>query len=210
MGLSLGTACPIHRHAVTDTFQDPALHTSLALTYIEEVLSFLADEATSKLWRAKGTRLSTFSSFSMHAQAHTDRSSSYHISYSLAASYASSSNPSPFLTYFEATTPASPSKHARLRTALFLQTSSAYDASAAGALLGPHTPLLAPELAIIASKVRAQLYPFSCDHSETKTKRNQIVQFFFFFDTAWRRARSALSPRTNRTRPHVRRGILHV
>ncbi|KAI0000159.1 hypothetical protein BJV74DRAFT_876958 [Russula compacta] len=102
---------------------DPALHTELALTYIDEVLSFLADDATSKLWRAK------------------------------AASYGSSPNPTPFLTYFEATTPASPAKHARLRTALFLQTSSAYDASAAGARLAPHAPLLAPELAIIAGKL---------------------------------------------------------
>ncbi len=89
-----------------------------------------------------------------HWQADTD-----HYFYSQAASYASSPNPAPFLAYFEATTPASPAKHARLRTALFLQTSSAYDASAAGALLGPHAPLLAPELAIIASKVRALLAP---------------------------------------------------
>ncbi|KAH9018541.1 hypothetical protein EDB85DRAFT_2154432 [Lactarius pseudohatsudake] len=102
---------------------DPALHTELVLTYIDEVLSFLADDATSKLWRAK------------------------------AASYASSPNPTPFLTYFEATTPASPAKHARLRTALFLQTSAAYDAAAAQARLAPHAPLLAPELAIIAGKL---------------------------------------------------------
>jgi vacuolar protein sorting-associated protein 3 len=167
--LSLGTVCPIHRHVVTDThFQDLTLHTSLALTYIEEVLSFLTDDATSKLWRAKGVGLSPFFlSPCSHRRILTTRR---HIvsSYSLAASYASSSNPSPFLTYFEATTPASPAKHARLRTALFLQTSSAYDASAAGALLGPHAPLLAPELAIIASKVRAQLYPFPRDNSETK------------------------------------------
>ncbi|KAI0252527.1 hypothetical protein BJV78DRAFT_1360837 [Lactifluus subvellereus] len=101
---------------------DPALHTELALTYIDEVISFLDDDATSKLWRAK------------------------------AASYASSPNPTPFLAYFEATTPASPAKHARLRTALFLQTSSAYDASAAHARLAPHAPLLAPELAILAGK----------------------------------------------------------
>jgi hypothetical protein len=80
VGLSSGIVCPIHRHVVTDTpFQDPALHTSLALTYIEEVLSFLADDATSKLWRAKGMELSTFFSFSLHAQAHTDHSSSHHI-----------------------------------------------------------------------------------------------------------------------------------
>ena len=38
--------------------QDPALHTELALTYIDEVLAFVADDAISKLWRAKGTRLS--------------------------------------------------------------------------------------------------------------------------------------------------------
>lgn len=129
-------------------FQDPALHTSLAVTYIEEVLSFVADDATSKLWRAKGMGLLTLSPC-MHRP----------LIVLPAASYASSPNPAPFFNYFEATTPASPAKHARLRTALFLQTSSAYDASAAGALLGPHAPLLAPELAIIASKVRVQFVP---------------------------------------------------
>ncbi|KAN0136305.1 hypothetical protein V8E53_005910 [Lactarius tabidus] len=102
---------------------DPALHTELALTYIDEVLSFLADDATSKLWRAK------------------------------AASYASSPNPAPFLSYFESTTPASPSKRARLQTALFLQSSTAYDVAAAQSRLAPHAPLLAPELAIIAGKL---------------------------------------------------------
>ena len=114
-------------------------------------------------------------------------------SHSLAASYASSSNPSPFFTYFEATTPASPAKHARLRTALFLQTSSTYDASAAGALLGPHAPLLAPELAIIASKVRAHLYPFSCDHSETKNQTKPICIILIFFSTQLGDAVEALS-----------------
>ncbi|KAH9962285.1 hypothetical protein BGW80DRAFT_1180850 [Lactifluus volemus] len=102
---------------------DPAFHTELALVCIDEVLSFLADDATSKLWQAK------------------------------AASYSSSPNSIPFLAYFEATTPASPAKQARLRTALFLQTSSAYDASAAQARLAPHASLLAPELAILAGKL---------------------------------------------------------
>ena len=164
---------------MTDTpFQDPALHTSLALTYIEELLSFLTDDATSKLWRAKGMGLSTLFLVLLTPYKHRRVLTTHRLiifSYSLATSYASSPNPSPFLTYFEATTPASPAKHARLRTALFLQTSSVYDASAAGALLGPHAPLLAPELAIIASKVRAQLYPFSCNHSESKSK------IFFFY-----------------------------
>lgn len=68
---------------MTDTpFQDPALHTSLALTYVEELLSFLADDATSKLWRAKGMGQSTL--FPVHftpykPQARTDHLTSYHL-----------------------------------------------------------------------------------------------------------------------------------
>jgi hypothetical protein len=108
-------------------------------------------------------------------------------SYPQAASYASSPNPAPFLTYFEATTPASPAKHARLRTALFLQISSMYDPSAAGALLGPHAPLLAPELAIIASKVRAQPARPSCV-SPQMTVLGNIIKLYHLTTTAWRRA----------------------
>ena len=77
--------------------QDPTLHTSLALTYIEEVLSLLADDATTKLWQAKGMRLDLFRSpYSTHRRiptAHHDIA----FSCSLAASYASSPNQSPFL-----------------------------------------------------------------------------------------------------------------
>ncbi|KAI0266114.1 hypothetical protein BC834DRAFT_1026917 [Gloeopeniophorella convolvens] len=101
---------------------DPTLHTELALAYIDEVLAHLQDEPTSKLWRAK------------------------------AASYASAPPSAPFFSYFEATTPASPAKRARLRTALFLHRSSAYDAPAVRARLAPHAPLLAPELALVAAK----------------------------------------------------------
>jgi hypothetical protein len=108
-----------------------------------------------------------------------------HIFLPQAASYASSPNPAPFLTYFEATTPASPAKHARLRTALFLQSSSAYDASAAGALLGPHAPLLALELAIIASKVRAHFVPFAM---AVLNKKISIIKLYLLTTTARRRA----------------------
>ena len=103
-----------------------------------------------------------------------------------------------FLPDFEATTPASPARHARLRTALFLQTSSMYDASAAEALLGPHAPFLTRELAIMTSKVSAlRSIPF-----------RQPKQFIL--STQLGDALEARSPRANRTRPHVRRGILHV
>lgn len=111
------------------------------------MLSFLADDATSKLWRAKGARFCAV----LFPRTLTEV-------FLLAASYASSPHPAPFLAYFESTTPASPAKRARLQTALFLQTSTAYDVAAAQARLAPHAPLLAPELAIIAGKVRPTLF----------------------------------------------------
>jgi hypothetical protein len=123
-----------------------------------------------------------------------------------AASYSSSPNSIPFLAYFEATTPASPAKHARLRTALFLQTSSTYDASAAQARLAPHASLLAPELAILAGKVgkKKHLKPLI-------SRVPRLYADFFFFGTAvGQRSRSSLAPRANYARPHVRSGILHV
>ena len=55
IGLSLGTVSPIHRRAGTDTIQDPALHNSLTLTYIEADLFILADDSTSELWRVEST-----------------------------------------------------------------------------------------------------------------------------------------------------------
>jgi|SRR5712671_2284643 len=119
---------------------------------------------------------------------------------SQAASYASSSNSAPFLAYFEATTPSSPSKHARLRTALFLQTSNAYDASAARVRLAPHAPLLAPELAIIAGKVCAQstfLHPHF--HNICEDKINKCFDNYSSVRHT-RRSRSLCEPSTT-TRP---------
>ena len=126
--------------------------------------------------------------------------------HSQASSNASSPNPSPFLAYFESTAPTSPAKHARLRTALFLQTSTAYDASAAKACLAPHAPLLAPKLVIIAGKVRRACHQFIITN-----KRGAIMIIRYFWGPlARRRAGGAFAPRANRTRPHVRRGVLHV
>ncbi|KAI0052121.1 hypothetical protein FA95DRAFT_1602084 [Auriscalpium vulgare] len=102
---------------------DRTLHTELALICVNEILSFLQDETVSKLWRAK------------------------------ASSYASAPSITPFLAYFEATTPDSPAKRGRLRTALFLQGSVLYDASAVREALAPQEQILCVELAIVEGKL---------------------------------------------------------
>ncbi|KIP07261.1 hypothetical protein PHLGIDRAFT_118311, partial [Phlebiopsis gigantea 11061_1 CR5-6] len=75
---------------------DPDWHDQLAHVYVDQLLACLADEATSKLWRAK------------------------------AAAFASSRTDAPYLAYFAATTPDSDAKRTRVRTLLFLQGSGLY------------------------------------------------------------------------------------
>ena len=102
---------------------DPNLHTDLAQSCVGQVLEALADESTAKLWRAK------------------------------AASYASAPSSTPFLAYFASTTPDSPSKRARLRAALFLQSSTFYDAHAIRERLLPHAQALPLEMSIVEGKL---------------------------------------------------------
>ncbi|TFK19356.1 hypothetical protein FA15DRAFT_674517 [Coprinopsis marcescibilis] len=88
------------------------LHSRLALSSINEVLALLEqDEAVSKLWRAK---VSSYAS------------SSSRPSNSTTSTIIPSATPS-FLSYFESTTPESPSKRARLCCVLFLSGSQLYD-----------------------------------------------------------------------------------
>ncbi|KAI0331784.1 hypothetical protein GY45DRAFT_1248254 [Cubamyces sp. BRFM 1775] len=108
----------IHRRST-----DPALHTQLAVTYTDQLLSCLADESTSKLWRAK------------------------------AASYASGRSDAPFISYFASTTPDSEHKRIRLKTVLFLQGSTLYDPETIRTRLSPHAKLLKLELAILEGKL---------------------------------------------------------
>ncbi|OBZ67658.1 Transforming growth factor-beta receptor-associated protein 1 [Grifola frondosa] len=102
---------------------DPELHMQLAMTYVDQLLSCLADESTSKLWRAK------------------------------ASSYASSRSETTFLSYFASTTPDSESKRVRLKTALFLQGSTSYDAEVIRSRLISHEKILKLELAIVDGKL---------------------------------------------------------
>ncbi|CDO71043.1 hypothetical protein BN946_scf184844.g47 [Trametes cinnabarina] len=108
----------IHRRS-----SDPELHNQLAATYVDQLLSCLEDESTSKLWRAK------------------------------ASSYASGRSDTPFISYFASTTPDSEHKRTRLKTVLFLQGSTLYDPESIRACLLPHAKLLKLELAILEGKL---------------------------------------------------------
>ncbi|RPD60230.1 hypothetical protein L226DRAFT_563303 [Lentinus tigrinus ALCF2SS1-7] len=103
--------------------QDPELHSQLALAYADQLLSCLADESTSKLWRAK------------------------------ASSYSSSRSDTSFISYFASTTPDSQSKRVRLKTVLFLQGSTLYDPEAVRTRLSPHAKILRLESAILEGKL---------------------------------------------------------
>ena len=72
IGWGLGVS---HRQVVTDIpFQDPTLHALLMLTYVEVLLSFLTNNVTSSLWRAKcmGLLIPSPLSLLLTTQAHTD------------------------------------------------------------------------------------------------------------------------------------------
>ncbi|TDL25106.1 hypothetical protein BD410DRAFT_819897 [Rickenella mellea] len=98
---------------------DPDLHEQLATSCINQLTQALSDDTIAKLWRAK------------------------------ASSYASSPTDTPFLSYFASTTPESPSKLIRLKTALFLQGSSHYSFSAILDRIQPHATILRLERAIL-------------------------------------------------------------
>ncbi|KAI0667249.1 hypothetical protein C8Q78DRAFT_1071980 [Trametes maxima] len=108
----------IHRRSV-----DPELHRQLATTYADQLLACIAEESTSKLWRAK------------------------------VASYTSGRADTPFISYFSSTTPDSEHKRVRLKTVLFLQGSSLYNPDAVRVRLSPHAKLLKLELAILEGKL---------------------------------------------------------
>ncbi|KAJ7235454.1 hypothetical protein B0H12DRAFT_1141579 [Mycena haematopus] len=103
------------------------LHTQLAMVCVDQLLEALKDDTVSKLWRSK------------------------------VSSYASSRNESStrtFFLYFAKFTPDSPSKFVRLKTVLFLQGSSLYDAELVRERLLPLSKrVLSLELAIVDGKL---------------------------------------------------------
>ncbi|KZT07025.1 uncharacterized protein LAESUDRAFT_652182 [Laetiporus sulphureus 93-53] len=101
---------------------DADLHMQLAMTCVDQLLECVADEQTSKLWRAKA---------SSYATSHTDT----------------------FLSYFASTTPDTEATRTRIKTVLFLQGSTQYDAQAIRDRLSQHEKLLRLELAIVDGKL---------------------------------------------------------
>ncbi|THV05369.1 hypothetical protein K435DRAFT_961137 [Dendrothele bispora CBS 962.96] len=101
------------------------IHMQYAVTCVEQLVSFASQDAVSKLWRAK------------------------------ASSYSSSRSEStvPFIQYFASTTPDSEHKRVRLKTALFLQGSSLYDAASILSQLQQYDKLLKLEIAIVEGKL---------------------------------------------------------
>ncbi|EJC97726.1 uncharacterized protein FOMMEDRAFT_162532 [Fomitiporia mediterranea MF3/22] len=103
--------------------QDRILHSQLVDVYIDQLLQFVTDETTAKLWRAK------------------------------ASSYASSHNDVPFLLYFASTTPESESRNTRLKAALLLQGSNLYDVEKVLARIRAQEKVLRIEMAILYGKL---------------------------------------------------------
>ncbi|KAK7020572.1 hypothetical protein R3P38DRAFT_2970278 [Favolaschia claudopus] len=102
------------------------LHTQLAIACVDQLLEALKDDAVSKLWRAKG------------------------LSYT---SSRSESTTRTFFLYFAKSTPDSPTKLTRLKTVLFLQGSSLYDAELIRERLSPSKRVLSLESAIVDGKL---------------------------------------------------------
>ncbi|KAF7363500.1 hypothetical protein MSAN_01006200 [Mycena sanguinolenta] len=101
------------------------LHTQLAMVCIDQLLEALKDDAVSKLWRSK---VSTYASSRNESSTRT------------------------FFLYFAKFTPDSPSKLVRLKTVLFLQGSSLYDAELVRERLLPVSKrVLSLELAILGN-----------------------------------------------------------
>ncbi|KAH9916048.1 uncharacterized protein B0H18DRAFT_885291 [Fomitopsis serialis] len=103
--------------------QNPDFHMQLAVSCVDELLSCLAEESTSKLWRAK------------------------------LSSYTSSRADTSFLSYFASTTPDSPATRTRLKTILFLQGSTLYDPHPIRQRLLEHEKLFRFEIAIVDGKL---------------------------------------------------------
>lgn len=123
--------------------QDPDLHSQLAEAYADQLVACLANESTSKLWRAKGKSVQPLL-----------LSYLCELTRFPASSYFSGRSESSYISYFASTTPESESKRTRLKAILFLQGSTLYDPAAVRTRLSAHAKILKLELAILEGKVR--------------------------------------------------------
>lgn len=106
---------------------------------LDQLFDHLADDAISKLWRAKGR-------YVMASTSHSADSESV-------SGYRKSATQTPFLSYFVSTTPDSEHKRARLKTILFLQASALLDLEAILSRLKEHSGIFSLEIALVEGKV---------------------------------------------------------
>lgn len=144
--------------------QHPELHTRLAMSCVDQLLECLEDEATVKLWRAKGMQL-LLQRCAIQLMGPGGVFP--------AASYSSSKSEQSFVSYFASTTPASEYKKVRLKAIIFLQGSSLYDAPQIRDRVLPHRKILSLELAIVDGKV--------CSSFRTSPPAMRRMLMFAFF-----------------------------
>lgn len=106
--------------------QSRDLHTKFAISCVQQLSSFLEQDAVAKLWRAKTSSYSSSKTVSTQS----------------------------YFAYFVSTTPDSESKRCRIKTVLFLQGSSLYDLETVKVRLMAHEKMLKLEIAILHAKVR--------------------------------------------------------
>ncbi|KAF9648447.1 hypothetical protein BDM02DRAFT_3180162 [Thelephora ganbajun] len=102
---------------------DRRLHVEFANLCLDQLFDYLADDAISKLWRAK------------------------------VSGYRKSTAQSSFLSYFVSTTPDSEHKRIRLKTILFLQVSALLNSEAILSRLKEHPSIFSLEIALIEGKL---------------------------------------------------------
>ena len=119
--------------------QDRRLHVEFAGLCLDQLLGYVADEAISRLWRAKGKNPNSSTPHSANLR--------------LVSGYQKSTTQNSFLSYFVSTTPDSEHKRVRLKANLFLQASALLDLGAILSRLKKHPSILSWEIALIEGKV---------------------------------------------------------
>ena len=120
-------------------FQDRRIHVEFANSCLDQLFNYLADDAISKLWRAKGRYVKTLIPHSANLEP--------------VSGYQKSTAQTSFLSYFVSTTPDSEHKRARLKTILFLQASTLLDLEVILLRFKKHPGIFSLEIALIEGKV---------------------------------------------------------
>ena len=136
---------PPRKKCLPPTFQDRRIHVEFASSCLDRLFDYLADDAISKLWRAKGRYV---------------KASPYSTNSEPVSGYQKSTAQTSFLSYFVSTTPDSEHKRARLKTILFLQASTLLNLGDILSQFKRHSGVFPLEIALIEGKVPDTHIPF--------------------------------------------------